>query len=37
MIALAWRNHPGEAEYFWRNREQGIHTFQDVQIEKLLI
>ena len=36
MIALAWRNHPNQAEYFWRNREQGIHTFQDVQIEKLL-
>jgi hypothetical protein len=35
-IAAAWRNHQKEAEYFWRNRKHGIHTFQDGRIEELL-
>jgi hypothetical protein len=36
-IASAWKQSTGvHVEYFWRNRECGITTFQDNEIEKHL-
>lgn len=36
QIACAWIKSPAQANYFWRNREHGIETFQDSEIEGLL-
>jgi hypothetical protein len=36
-IARAWNSvDPKWCEYFWQNRKNGIHTFQDSEIEQLL-
>jgi hypothetical protein len=35
-IADAWNHNERRAEYFRRNREKGIYTFQDDAIEKRL-
>jgi hypothetical protein len=35
VIADAW-NKIGDATYFWSNRQNGFHTFQDSEIEALL-
>jgi hypothetical protein len=34
MLARTWREHG--SDYFWQNREHGIHTYQDTNIEELL-
>lgn len=36
IVAAAWREHRNAAEYFWQNRKNGIHTFQDETIGRLL-
>lgn len=37
MIASAWKNdNQGNDNYFWKNRENGIHTFQDETINNIL-
>jgi hypothetical protein len=36
-IATAWKqDKSGNDEYFWQNKENGIHTYQDPIIEKIL-